>query len=52
MFDSSENPCLGSSFFYGIGSGFTVGAAFNMATSRSPMKVGFLTYIIVTLGCL
>jgi hypothetical protein len=35
---------------YGMGAGFTVGAVYNMATSRKPWKIGFVSYIAVAAG--
>ena len=50
MFESSQNPCLLPGLLHGIGAGVTIGAAYNMMTSRNPVKVVFVSYMAVCFG--
>jgi len=48
--DLAKIPCFRESFMAGIGSGLVSGLVYNLAFSRNPFRVAFITYGVVTFG--
>jgi len=48
--DLAKIPCFRNSYMYGISAGTATGVLYNLATSKSPFKLAFCTYGLVTFG--